>query len=287
MEKIKKSMCLETAVAICLGVIMIVSSLFLSGCPSVEKLPEPVSTQGLGAAESRLDALTERRVSRIAASATVAKEAVDKIEPNDSNTAIAKSELEIIRAMAGEPKKEDLDYAKNRAARFKFEDKESEKEYINSIARAESLRKEIEAVNLKYEQEKSKMEAEYKAALADRDLKIKQREVELAAERKAKNEERFTWAGIGCLLAGIILVIAVPSVALKRVGFAFTLSGVILGSIPLIGEEPWFKPAVGGVLGLLLVALVVSSYLSYRKNKLQCQAGVDNESDDTPSAPTN
>jgi hypothetical protein len=287
METIKKYSCFNSIFAICFGISMLLTSLYLAGCHSVDKLPEPPSTEGLGAAESRLDALTERRVSRIAASATVAKEAVERIEPNNSNTAIARSELDIIRAMAGEPKKEDLDYAKNRAARFKFDDKESEKEYINSIARAESLRKEIDAVNLKYEQEKSKMEAEYKAALADRDLKIKQREVELAAERKAKNEERFTWAGIGCLLAGIILVIAVPSIALKRVGFALTLSGVILGSIPLIGEEPWFKPAVGGTLGFLLVALVVSSYLSYRKNKLQCQAGVDTKTDDPPSAPTN
>ena len=185
MGRLKKSLCVDSLFAVFFGLSLVGISFALSGCPTPDRLPEPATNNGLSSAENKLDTLTDKRVSRIAASATVASEAVGRIEPNNTDKAIAKSELAIIRAMAGEP-------------------------------------------------------------------------------------------------------VAAPINAIKKVGYAVTLAGVILSAIPMIGDEPWFKPAVGGLLGLLVLILVITVILNARKNKLNNCEGVKPKVDEPPSdTPTN
>lgn len=241
--------------------------LFLTGCSlwggkSEEPLPSPATNNNLAGAEANLDNLTDKRMSRVAASVVVAESAVSKETPNKADLAVAKSELKIARTMTGEPKQQDLAYAKERSNKISTSADDLVEKILNeNVARAEALKKEIDAANSKYEQEKAKKQAEFDAKLKEKEIEIKKRQMELEQERLAKESERWTWAGIGMFTIGMLLSFLAPMPILKKAGMAFTLTGLICGSFPIVGNEPWFKYAVGGAIGLLVIGLLLKMFV--------------------------
>lgn len=271
----KYKICPISLIAVALGAIMIVA-----GCQTKNNgpLPEPATNESLSGAESSLDKLTDKRISRVAASVVVAEIAVSKDDPNKSDLAVAKSELSIARAMTGEPTKADLDYANARAEKMLASSPDDAKKIIaQGIVTAENLKKEIEIANNRYEQEKAKKQAEYESKLKEKDAEIANRKMELEQERIAKREERFTWAGIGLMTLGILVTFAVPSTIAKKLGIGLTLAGVTIGVIPFIGNEPWFKWVVIGVVASAVIAGLIKFFLF----KPKCE--VDTQSKDTSS----
>lgn len=241
--------------------------LFLTGCSlwggnSEEPLPPPATNNNLAGAEANLDNLTDKRMSRVAASVVVAESAVSKETPNKADLAVAKSELKIARTMTGEPKQQDLAYAKERSNKISTSADDLVEKILNeNVARAEALKKEIDAANNKYEQEKAKKQAEFDAKLKEKEIEIKKRQMELEQERLAKESERWTWAGIGMFTIGMLLSFLAPIPTLKKAGMALTLTGLICGSFPIVGNEPWFKYAVGGAIGLLVIGLLLKMFV--------------------------
>ncbi len=263
--------------ALALGMIMIFAGCLPSKTTS-GPLPEPATNVSLSGAESNLDRLTDKRISRVAASVVVAEGAVSKDEPSESDLAVAKAELKIARAMTGEPSKADLDYANARAEKMLASSPEDAKKIIaQGIITAENLKKEIENANSRYEQEKAKKQAEFDAKLKEKEIEIKARQMELEQERIARDMQKWTLAGIGMFTIGILLTILAPMPVLKKLGMALTLSGIICGSFPIIGNEPWFKYAIGGTILTLVIGLLVKMFLF----KPKC--AVDNTSKDTSS----
>jgi hypothetical protein len=259
-------------------------SMVLTGCSIIGgdkgsgPLPSPATNESLSGAENNLDKLTDKRMSRVAASVIVAESAVTKPEPSKADLAVAKSELKIARAMTGEPSQQDLAYAMSRSNKISTSADDLVEKILNeNVARAEALKKEIDAANNKYEQEKAKKQAEFDAKLKEKEIEIRKRQMELEQERLAKEMERWTWVGIGMFSIGMLLTILAPLPILKKAGMALVLTGLICGSFPIVGNEPWFKYAVGGSIGLLLVGLLVKMFLF----KPKCE--VDNASKDTGS----
>lgn len=269
--------CPTSVIAIAIGATMIFAGCLPSKTGS-GPIPEPATNASLSGAESNLDRLTDKRISRVAASVTVAEVAVSKEEPTKGDLAIAKSELKIARAMTGEPSKADLDYANARAEKILSSSPEEAKQLVaQGIITAENLRKEIDAANSRYEQEKAKKQAEFDAKLKEKELELKNRQMELEQERLAKDMQKWTMAGIGMFSIGILLTILAPLPILKKLGMALTLAGIMCGSFPIIGNEPWFKYAIGGTIGVLAIGIMIKMFLL----KPKCE--VDNVSKDTSS----
>ena len=105
------------------------------------------------------------------------------------------------------------------------------------------------------------MQAEFNAKLAEKDLEIKSKKMELEQQRIAKMEERYTWVGIGLITTGILLGILAPLPVLKKGGFAMVVAGIIVSSFPFIGNEPWFKYAIGGLVGLIVLVGIIMSFV--------------------------
>ena len=240
----------------------------LTGCSLIrgsssesKPLPEQATTSGLQGAEDKLDTLTDKRISRVAASVVLAENAVSKNEPSNSDIAVAKSELKIARAMTGEPTKADLDYANARAQKMLAgSPDDAQKIVAQGIITAEALRKEIEGANSRYEQEKAKKQADFEAKLKEKEIEIQKRKMELEQERIANDMERWTWVGISMFTVGMLLTFLAPFPMLKKAGMALTLTGIICGSFPIIGSEPWFKYAIGGTIGLMVIAMLVQMF---------------------------
>ena len=283
--------CFESMFALSFGIMLMSASVFITGCPSTSKIPEPATNDGLSSAESTLDHLTDKRISRVAASVVVAEQAVNKIEPNNTpEVSIAKGELQIARAMTGEPTKSDLEYATKRAEVLAngLSRDDVKKVLAENIARSEALRNEINSANQRYEQEKAKKQAEYEAKLKEKDAEIANRKMELEQERIAKREERFTWAGIGLMTLGILVIFAVPSTVAKKLGIGLTLAGVSIGVIPFIGNEPWFKWVVIGVVASAVIAGLVKFFLFKPKCEVDTpskdiSSDSEQKSDDNPN----
>jgi hypothetical protein len=89
--------------------------------------------------------------------------------------------------------------------------------------------------------------------------------------------QKWTMAGIGMFSIGILLTILAPLPILKKLGMALTLAGIMCGSFPIIGNEPWFKYAIGGTIGVLAIGIMIKMFLL----KPKCE--VDNVSKDTSS----
>lgn len=252
------NICPISVAALSVGIVMIFAGCRTSG--SNEPLPEPATNVSLSGAESTLDRLTDKRISRVAASVVVAEGAVSKDEPSKSDLAVAKSELMIARKMTGEPTKADLDYANARAEKVLAGSQEDVKKVIaQGIINAENLKKEIELANSKYEQEKAKKQAEYDSKLKEKELEAKNRQMELEQERISKQMERWTWAGIGMFTIGMMLTFLAPFPLLKKAGIALVLTGIVCGSFPLIGNEPWFKYSIAGLIGVVAIGVLVKT----------------------------
>lgn len=262
-------MCIETRLAfIASGMLFMVSGML--GCKTAPSpLPEPAITQGLSGAETKLDELTEKRLSRVSAAVTVANEKAAGL-PDSNEKTVIKGELGVAKAMVGEPTPEDFAYAKKRASEY------SQENYITAVATSEALRKAITGANTKYEQEKAKKQAEYESKLAEKELEIKSRLQELEQQRIQSNNEKILMAGGVAIAFGILLSVFAPLSKFKQLGVALIGFGTIATMIPFIADETWFKYAVGGVVGLVVLSGIISFIISNRKNKVDnCTKSVD------------
>lgn len=249
----------------------------VSGCSQTVQIPEPATTQGLAGAETKLDQLTDKRISRVAAAVTVASEKADGL-PDSNEKTVIKGELGVAKAMVGEPSPEDFAYAKKRASEY------SQENYIKAVATSEALRKAINEANSKYEQEKAKKQAEYESKIAAKELEIKARKQELEQERIARSNERFLMAGGGAIALGILLSIFAPLGKLKQLGLALIAFGTIATLVPFVADEPWFKYAIGGTIGLVVLSGLIAFIISNRKNKVDsCTNNADDSSSSTPN----
>lgn len=271
----KSKVCPVSFCAVIMGVTMILTgcSLWSGDSSSSGPLPAPATNESLSGAESNLDKLTDKRMSRVAASVLIAESAVTKAEPSKADLAVAKSELKIARAMTGEPSSQDLAYAKDRSNKISTSADDLVEKILNeNVARAESLKKEIDSANSKYEQEKAKKQAEFDAKLKEKEIEIKKRQMELEQERIARDMQMWTMAGIGMFAVGLLLSIMAPLPILKKLGMALVLTGITCGSFPIIGNEPWFKYAIGGGIAVMVIGVMVRTFFF----KPKCE--VDNKS---------
>jgi len=270
-------MCIETRFAfIVSGMLFMVSAML--GCKTTSSpLPEPAITQGLAGAETKLDQLTDRRISRVAAAVTVASEKANGLPDSNEKTVIT-GERGVAKAMVGEPTPEDFAYAKKRASEY------SQENYIKAVATSEALRKAIDGANSKYEQEKAKKQAEYESKIAEKELEIKARKQELEQQRIQSNNEKILMAGGAAIVFGILLSVFAPLSKLKQLGIALIAFGTIAAMIPFIADEPWFKYAIGGAVGVVVLSGIISFIISNKKNKVDnCTKSVDDPSSSSPN----
>ena len=220
---------------------IILCSTLLAGCcwwSEDAPLPEPATDHGLSGAESRLDHLTDKRDSRVASAVATAKELSSETE--------VKSELDVALAMLPPATSADMAFAKERAA------KGDDKFYAEQVAVSRALAQAIIEANRKYETEKARKQAEYAAAL-------KEKELALAAEQEARQSDKWTYAGIGLVTIGLLVAFLSP---MKLAGAGIALSGIVVGSFPLLSKEPWFLPAL---VGGLVISGIVAAVLTRRK----------------------
>lgn len=268
----KLRICPTSVMAVSAGTIMIFAGCLPNRGVDSGPLPEPATNTSLSGAESNLDRLTDKRISRVAASVVVAEKAISKDEPDKKDLAVAKSELGIARAMTGEPTKADLDYVNARAEKLLASSPDDAKKLIaQGILTAETLRKEIEIANNKYEQEKAKKQAEFEAKLKEKEIEIKNRQMEIEQERLSNQMERWTWAGIGMFTIGMMLTFLAPFPLLKKAGIALVLTGIVCGSFPIIGTEPWFKYSIGGLIGIIAIGLLIKTLFIKDKCEVDSQ----------------
>ena len=230
-----RNVCVETVLAFLMAGVMFVGCGFVSGCKTA--LPDPATTDGLSKAESRLDGLTDERIQQISASATVARNTVG-VYPDSDNKKVIEGELGVILAMTGEPNKALLDSAEERSLKT---GQYLDEAYAQKVTEAETLNKRIYDANIYYEVEKAKKEAQYQAALKEKQIELEQKKLELEQERLDKQAERWNLAGGFLLLAGLGLALATP---MKQLGIGLAGCGLFIASVPFVMNEPWFKFAI-------------------------------------------
>ena len=214
----------------------IICSTLLAGCCwwSDAPLPEPATDHGLSGAESKLDHLTDKRDSRVASAVATAKELSSETE--------VKSELDVALAMLPPATSADMAFAKERAA------KGDDKFYAEQVAVSRALAQAIIEANKKYETEKARKQAEYAAAL-------KEKELALAAEQEARQSDKWTYAGIGLVTIGLLALFLSP---MKLAGAGVAAAGLVVGAFPIISKSTWFIPS-------LVVCLLVFGLVAYRR----------------------
>jgi hypothetical protein len=247
------------------GLLMVV----MSGCSmfskKTEPLPEPATNNGLSNAEKELDAATAERLSKVSASIGISYVlAQNNTETLNNNVLI--SELRLAKTLSGKSEEKDWVTVKKRVEAA-LGGGDLAKLYEKEQAEAASLRNKLKDADAKYEAEKAKKQAEYNAKLAEKEIEIRNRKMELEQERIAKTMERFTWAGIGMLSVGLLLTIISPMPILKKTGMALTVTGMVIGSVPFIGEEPWFKYVAGGSGVLMAMVFMYKSFFSKVDNQ--------------------
>jgi hypothetical protein len=230
-----RNVCIETILAFLMAGLMFAGCAIVSGCQTA--LPEPATTDGLSKAESRLDGLTDERIAQISASATVARSTVG-VYPDSDNKKVITGELDVILAMTGEPNKALLASAEERSLKA---GQYLDEAYAQKVTEAEILNKRIYDANMNYEFEKAKKEAEYQAALKEKEIELKQKKLELEQERLDKQAERWNLAGGFLLLAGLGLALATP---MKQLGVGLAGCGLFIASVPFVMNEPWFKYSI-------------------------------------------
>jgi len=216
--------------------LLVIPCLLLSGCFlwDDEALPAPATDRGLSGAESRLDHLTEKRDSRVAAAVTVAKD----ISTEDA----VKNELEVAQGMLPAPTAADLAFARDRA------DSADDAFYAKQVEVSRQLAVAIIEANRRYESEKARKQAEYDAAL-------KEKELALAAEQEARQSDKWTYAGIALVTLGLLAAFLSP---MKLAGAGVALSGIVVGSFPVLSKSAYFPYVIGGLVLSGIIAAVIT-----------------------------
>ena len=223
--------------------ISVIASTLLAGCCwfGDTPLPEPATDGGLSGAESKLDHLTDKRDSRVAAAVITAKEL--------SSDKVVVGELSVAEAMLQKPTAADLAFAKDRA------EKGDEAFYAKQVEVSRQLAAALIKANSDYEKEKARKQAEYAAAL-------KEKELALAAEQEARQSDKWTYAGIGLVTIGLIALFLTP---MKAAAIGVALSGFAVGSFPIVSKQTWFSTAIVGIV--IAASLGAFGYLYYASRK--------------------
>lgn len=242
--------------------VLILACLALSGCLTTKGertiIPEKATTEGLGLAEKELDAATDTRLSKIAASVAALEGLLEDAEGKEANAALW--ELEITKTLSGFPSIEDTKQAEARVAKFMGSDPNSA--YEEAMKEVIALTKQIAEADKKYEAEKAKKQAEYNAGLEQKKAEKEEALATLAAERKERRNDWMFIGGSVIALIGVGIAFATPA---KRLGSVLILTGAVAFSIPYIVDEPWFKYAVGGSVAAIVIGLAVYIYTSRKK----------------------
>lgn len=259
-----KEICCEIKAALIVGPLLLLLSSCMSGCWSSKSVPPPATDNPLGSAEAKLDYLQDKRLSRASASVAVALMEEDALE-----NSVIKGELEIAKLLLGEPTRDDLNWALNRAK------KDEEAYYIAQLGDTQKFLDKVKAANKEYEDNKARLQAEHDAGLA-----------QLKLELKAKEDEKWTWTAIGLFLAGMAAIYFGASFKQKALGGAFIAGAAIAGAIPRIQSEPWFLYAVGGSVALTVVSFVGISIWKAKNSVAACikEQGDGASNDNSPSA---
>ena len=223
-------------------------TLALSGCwSSSKKLPEPATDVGLSGAEANYDKISDKIDSRVAAAIIVAKD-------NAKDEKTVTGELSVAQAMLDAPSPDDLAWAKARA------EKGDEVFYAEQVKQARQLAAAMIAASKNYEAEKARKQAEFDAALVAKDKELKALEL-------SKNNDRLMLAGGGLLLLGLSLMFFSPFAKGKQFGGALLVLGTILGGIPFVSGEAWFKQAIGWTVGIIIICILAWLFLSRKKTE--------------------
>lgn len=236
------------------SLIAITLSLGLAGCSlwGDGKKPTPPDDNSLIGAEANYDKISDKIDSRVAAAIVTAK-------ANAGDESLVTNELAVAEAMLEAPKPDDLAWAKARA------EKGDDAFYAEQVKQSRELATAMIAAAKKYEAEKAKQKAEAAAALAEKENQLK-------AERLARTNDRILLAAGALLVLGVVLLVTAPFATAKKLGGAFTVLGSVLGGIPFVSEEPWFKQSIGWTIGTIVIGILAWLFLSRKKD---CQAAPD------------
>ena len=241
--------------------LLLVSVLVLAGCPTVPDrvlIPEKATTEGLGLAEKELDAATDARLSKIAASVSALEALLEDVDGKEVNAALW--ELEITKTLSGFPSVEDSKQAEARVSSFMGSDPNAA--YEAAMKQVTVLLNQIREADKKYEAEKAKKQAEYLAGIEQKRAEKEAALATLAAERE---ERRNDWMFIGGAVLALVGVGLMFATTAKRLGAVLVCTGGVAFSIPYIVNEVWFKYAVGGTIGLIALSLAYYVYMSRKK----------------------
>lgn len=246
---------------------VLTASVLLTGCslwwqddPVV--VPPRPNPNGLTQAEQELDAANDARLSKIAASVRVADKSLTDLSSPELK--VVKSELGVTKLLAGEPTPEDL---KEAEARVEAELDGREGTYTDALREVAKLNAVIKEADKKYEAEKAKKVAEYNAKLAEKELELKAKADELALANEQRINDRFIYGGVVAFALGFILLVSAPLPILKKVGASLSLVGGVLFSIPYLSKEPWFKTAIGAMLGVIMLGILAYAVAGMLKKK--------------------
>lgn len=258
--------CLETKAALLIGPALLIASL-LSGCWTTKEIAPPATDPVLTSAEGKLDYLQDKRMSRASAAVAAAM-----MEEEARQNSVIKGELDIARALLGEPTSDDLAWAVKRAEKDEID------YYVAQLDDTRKFLEQVKAANKAYEDEKARLQAEHNAGLTQMKLEL-----------KAKEDEKWTWTAIGLFLAGMAAIYFGGGFKQKALGGLFIIGAIIAGAIPRIQSEPWFLYAVGGSAAFTVVAFV--GFLAWKaKREVACEeSGKQKETDganDTPANPS-
>jgi len=227
---------------------IIALSLALSGCwSSSKKLPEPATDVGLSGAEANYDKISNKIDSRVAAAIIVAKD-------NAKDEKTVTGELSVAQAMLDAPSPDDLAWAKARA------EKGDEVFYAEQVKQARQLAAAMIAASKNYESEKARKQAEFDAALIAKDKEFKALEL-------SKNNDRLMFAGGGLLVLGLGLMFFSPFAKGKQFGGALLVLGTVLGGVPFVSGEAWFKQAIGWTVGIIIICILAWVLISRKKSE--------------------
>ncbi len=228
------------------SLIVVTLTLALTGCwSSKTSIPEAATDKGLSGAEANYDKISDKIDSRVAAAIVVAKD-------NAKDEKTVTGELSVAQAMLDAPSPDDLAWAKARA------EKGDDKFYDEQIRQARQLAAAMIEASKKYEAEKARKQAEHDAALVAKDKELKALEL-------SKNNDRLMFAGGGLLLLGLGLMFFSPIAKGKQFGGALLVLGTILGGIPFVSGESWFKQAIGWTVGIIIFCVIAWLLLSRKK----------------------
>lgn len=231
-------------------------------------MPDKGTTEGLSQAESKLDAATEARMSKIAASVHAARDAVKAHPENDKPPLLAaRGELMLAASLAGEAKSEDEQAAQARVAAVMANDPKSKSLYLAEKDKMDKLQKEVQDLDSKYESEKKKKQAEYEAKLAEREQMLADERKREAQEHLDRIADRFAIGGGALVVLGVVLIITAPMAVLKQLGGAFAVLGGLAAGFPFVANEEWFKRSIGWTIGIIIILLLAWVIYSVIKKK--------------------